>query len=177
MKRQSISKTARFEVFKRDKFVCQYCGAHPPAVILHVDHIIPVKEGGDNEIGNLITSCDGCNLGKGARQLNVVPESLMDRAAEIREREEQIAQYAQIVQEARDRLEADAWKVAEVLKPGASDGYRKDWLRSIKMFIEKLGVWGALDAAEIAAERQYGDRDTFKYFCGICWNKIKADDA
>ena len=29
-KRQAISKTVRFEVFKRDKFKCQYCGASAP---------------------------------------------------------------------------------------------------------------------------------------------------
>jgi 5-methylcytosine-specific restriction endonuclease McrA len=49
-KRKSISKKARFEVFKRDAFSCQYCGAHPPDSILHVDHIVPVALGGGNEI-------------------------------------------------------------------------------------------------------------------------------
>ena len=29
---RSLSKKARFEIFKRDGFVCQYCGAHPPKV-------------------------------------------------------------------------------------------------------------------------------------------------
>lgn len=36
--RKSLSKKTRFEVFKRDSFECQYCGAHPPSTILHVDH-------------------------------------------------------------------------------------------------------------------------------------------
>lgn len=34
-KKAGISKRLRFEVFKRDGFVCQYCGNHPPAVVLH----------------------------------------------------------------------------------------------------------------------------------------------
>ena len=68
-KRKSISKKLRFEVFKRDNFKCQYCGKSAPDVILHVDHIFPVKEGGTNDILNLITSCSDCNLGKGARLL------------------------------------------------------------------------------------------------------------
>ena len=34
--RKQISARIRFEIFKRDQFTCQYCGAHPPAVILQV---------------------------------------------------------------------------------------------------------------------------------------------
>lgn len=44
--RKAISKKTRFDVFKRDGFTCQYCGAHPPEVVLHIDHIIAVAEGG-----------------------------------------------------------------------------------------------------------------------------------
>lgn len=69
-KRKSLSKRLRFEVFKRDNFTCQYCGAKAPDVILHVDHINPVAKGGDNDILNLITSCSDCNGGKGARRLD-----------------------------------------------------------------------------------------------------------
>ena len=42
--RKAISKKLRFEVFKRDSFTCQYCGKSAPDVILHVDHILPVKK-------------------------------------------------------------------------------------------------------------------------------------
>ena len=45
--RKAISVKLRFEVFKRDNFTCQYCGRKSPDVILHVDHIDPVKNGGD----------------------------------------------------------------------------------------------------------------------------------
>lgn len=60
----------RFEVFKRDSFKCQYCGNSSPEVILHVDHIQPVSKGGADELINLITSCQGCNLGKGDRLID-----------------------------------------------------------------------------------------------------------
>lgn len=36
---------------------------------LHLDHVDPVKLGGDNDITNLITACVTCNLGKGATPL------------------------------------------------------------------------------------------------------------
>ena len=50
--RKAISKKLRFEVFKRDNFTCQYCGRMAPDVILEVDHINPVKNGGDNNREN-----------------------------------------------------------------------------------------------------------------------------
>lgn len=66
----AISKKVRFEVFKRDKFTCQYCGRAAPDVLLHADHIEPKSKGGKNTILNLITSCESCNLGKGATPLS-----------------------------------------------------------------------------------------------------------
>lgn len=90
--RKSISKKTRFEVFKRDSFSCQYCGAKAPDVVLHCDHINPVSKGGDNDILNLITACEGCNQGKGARLLN--DNSSLDRQRaqleELNERRQQI---------------------------------------------------------------------------------------
>ena len=32
--REAVSKKRRFDVFKRDGFTCQYCGATPPGVLL-----------------------------------------------------------------------------------------------------------------------------------------------
>lgn len=63
-RRKSTGKRARFEVFKRDHFTCQYCGAQPPDVVLVVDHITPVAAGGTSTPDNLITACESCNQGK-----------------------------------------------------------------------------------------------------------------
>lgn len=93
MSRKTIGKKVRFEVFKRDKFTCQYCGGKAPEVLLHVDHIQPVADGGTDDILNLVTSCSGCNLGKGARRL--------DDSSSI---EKQRAQLEEL-QERRDQLE------------------------------------------------------------------------
>ena len=67
--RKNISKKTRFEIFKRDRFQCQYCGSVPPDVVLEIDHIKPVAQGGDNSISNLMTACFSCNRGKGKRTL------------------------------------------------------------------------------------------------------------
>lgn len=63
--RTGISPKLRFEVLRRDKYVCQYCGACGPNVELEVDHKIPVSKGGKTIESNLVTSCIECNRGKG----------------------------------------------------------------------------------------------------------------
>lgn len=98
-KRSPISKMRRFEVFKRDGFICQYCGQRPPAVILEIDHIISVREGGKNDEPNLITSCFDCNRGKGATSLKVAPIDLKKRAKLMAERTAQSNAYEKLLRE------------------------------------------------------------------------------
>lgn len=174
-----MSKKLRFDVFKRDRFTCQYCGAHPPGVLLHVDHIVPVSSGGEDAIDNLITACQPCNLGKGAGDLKAIPKSLADKARDVAELEEQLRGYQEILQAQRDRLEDEMWRVAEEIEPGSSKaGMSRDWLASIRKFISALGVHEVLDATEIARARYpYGGKRTFLYFCGVCWNKIRQSGA
>lgn len=69
-RREDIGTKRRFDVLSRDRFTCQYCGRKPPEVVLNCDHIHPVSKGGGNEMENLITSCEACNLGKGAVTLD-----------------------------------------------------------------------------------------------------------
>lgn len=171
-KRKGISKKTRFEVFKRDGFRCQYCGAHPPAVLLHVDHIKAVVAGGENDMDNYVTACEPCNLGKGARDLSVVPQSLADKAAQVAEREEQLAGYSDILEGKRQRIEDETWRVLGILYPGETSVSRNDHA-SVKMFIEKMGVHPVLDAADIAMGAMVSKYKVFKYFCGICWNKVR----
>lgn len=177
-KRKSISKMKRFEVFKRDGFVCQYCGAHPPSVTLHIDHIQPVASEGTNDLDNLITSCEPCNLGKGARLLTVVPQSLSEKAAIVAEREEQLRGYQEVLEARSDRVESELWRVAEELDPGSSkNGMRRDWTARIRKFNEQIGVHECLSAAQIAlGKHPYGGKKAFLYFCGICWNKVRGDN-
>jgi hypothetical protein len=95
--RKALSKKTRFEVLKRDKFTCRYCGAQAPKVILHIDHIKPVIEGGSDDLMNLITACQPCNSGKGRIPLD--NESALDtsraQADENAARLEQLQQMAE----------------------------------------------------------------------------------
>ena len=174
MSRKSISKKIRFEVFKRDGFVCQYCGATPPKAILHVDHIHPVSKGGDNNQNNLLTSCLECNLGKSSTLLDCVPQSLKDKAKEIREREAQVKGYYAIMAESKQRLDSEPFEVAAIIDEKYRQSLDRGWHRSIKMFIDRLDLPTVLDAMEISVTaRPYSHYQAFKYFCGVCWNKIR----
>lgn len=174
--RKSISKKVRFDVFKRDAFTCQYCGAHPPAVILHIDHIIPLALGGENHIDNYITACAPCNLGKSATSLAEIPQSLKEKAGEMAERELQIAGYQKVMDEKRLRVEEEAAQVSEIYEE-FNPGYTlsSTGLVSVRKFIESIGVHAVCDAMEQAYTRPSVRKGgEFKYFCGICWNIIKG---
>jgi hypothetical protein len=172
MSRTPIGKTVRFEVFKRDLFTCQYCGATPPAVVLEVDHIEPVALGGGNDEGNLITACFDCNRGKAARDLGVIPESLNSRAARVAEAEEQLAGYREIMRAVEDRKEADAWEVVEELF-GVTETTNARF-NSVQSFLRRLDLFEVKDAARIArSAKPYSELQRFKYFCGVCWRKIE----
>jgi len=177
-KRKQISKTLRFEIFKRDLFTCQYCGATPPAVVLHLDHIQALADGGADDEHNLITACVACNLGKGVRSLRSVPKSLSERASEISEREEQLRGYQEIIDGKRRRLESEADQVDSVFQSTFTKMALTSQDRvSVRRFIDRLGVWAVSEAMELACARwASSDNKAFKYFCGICWNRIREQN-
>lgn len=174
--REPTSRKLRFDVFKRDAFICQYCGRHPPEIILEVDHISPVSEGGKTEIDNLVTSCFDCNRGKGKVPLSIIPQSLPDKAAEIQEKEAQLAGYRKILQAQVNREKRDCWRVADALIPDSSKtSIRKEIFLAIKRFLKRLDYHTVLEAAETANLKiPYSENRRFKYFCGTCWAKIRT---
>ena len=54
----------RFNVFLRDKFMCQYCGGNSE---LTFDHLLPRSKGGKTDWNNVVTACSSCNVQKGGR--------------------------------------------------------------------------------------------------------------
>lgn len=170
--RKAISTRTRFEVFKRDGFVCQYCGAHPPDAILHVDHIVPVAGGGDCGRENLTTACDNCNRGKAAIPLSVVPQSLADQAARVAEAEKQLEGYREVILAQKQRRLSDCWDVIHIGWPQATQ-WRQDELRSVQKFIDTIGFEEVCDAMEISSSKFDGGNKCWLYFCGVCWRKIK----
>lgn len=171
--RKGISKKIRFDVFKRDGFVCMYCGAHPPAVLLEVDHIHPVAEGGTNDADNLVTACENCNRGKGAGLLSTVPQSLADKAEMVAEREAQLAAYYEILQGAKDRRDEEMWAIAQIyMDRWGLDAMLRTDLSSIAMFLKRLDFFQVQEAMEMATNRTHSKGPSFKYFAGVCWRMI-----
>jgi len=54
----------RFNVFLRDRFICQYCGSREE---LTFDHVVPRSRGGRTTWDNVVAACSSCNLMKGGR--------------------------------------------------------------------------------------------------------------
>lgn len=69
----------RFNLFLRDEFECQYCGAKGDMTF---DHVHPRSKGGLTTWENVVAACGPCNFNKGSRTLQQVDMHL--RRAPIR---------------------------------------------------------------------------------------------
>lgn len=184
-KRKPISKSLRFEVFKRDAFTCQYCGRSAPDVILEVDHIVPVAEGGKNELINLVTSCRECNRGKGKRQLSddtavKAQKRQLDEINAMREQTEMMLKWREELIRAED---FQARAVDEAIHRGTNYELTEYGRRKVRLLIRQFGFAEVLEAAEIA-NMQYVIRGTKREVAyalekigGICYNRRKAKDG
>lgn len=66
-RRNPIPATLRHEVFLKDGYRCVECGATNRDAKLEVDHVVPVSQGGTDELDNLQTLCEKCNQSKSNR--------------------------------------------------------------------------------------------------------------
>ncbi|WP_269619608.1 HNH endonuclease [Zhongshania sp. BJYM1] len=187
--RISLSKKIRFEVFKRDSFTCQYCGNKAPDVLLEVDHIKPVAQGGTNDILNLITSCFDCNRGKSDRELsdNTVIEKQRDQLEALQERKEQIEmmfEWQKALMDLDDEVVSqlsDFW--SEVI-PGYS--LNENGRKSLIKLNRKYEIDEIMCAMKIASEQYLVVEDdsptsesvemAWRKLSGICANKRLEKD-
>ena len=88
---RTISPQLRNEILERNGFTCQLCGAgagdtdpfNPNRKVrLHIDHIVPISQGGTDDKDNLRFLCSACNQGRA----NVQPptETALNIIAKIR---------------------------------------------------------------------------------------------
>jgi 5-methylcytosine-specific restriction endonuclease McrA len=180
--RKALSKKIRFEVFKRDGFKCQYCGAAAPDVLLQVDHLSAVKLGGTNDLLNLVTACAGCNGGKGATALSD-SSALAKQHAQLQElnaRREQMRMMVEWKSEL-SRIEEDeimelarAWNS---LAPGLV--VNENGLRTLRLLRNKYAFSEIWDAIQVATSQYLTVKDgkatpesfelAFKKVSGVCY--------
>lgn len=177
----SISKRLRYEVLRRDNYSCRYCGATASdGARLTIDHVVPESLGGTDEPGNLVAACRDCNAGKASTRPD---EPLVDDAQQAAIR------YANAVRQAAADLEAaqaperdyrntfhDEW---QQFRYGLNymKGYPlpADWEASLNQFHRAgLPIEAVVDAVHmVMAKPAVAPDSKWRYFCGICWNRVR----
>ena len=61
---------SRRNLYRRDKYTCQYCGGRPGSQELSVDHVMPQSRGGRSDWNNCVLACTSCNH----RKANCTPQ-------------------------------------------------------------------------------------------------------
>lgn len=155
MARRSLSRKVRFEVFKRDHFTCQYCGAQAPDVVLQADHVDPVAHGGSDSLLNLVTSCAACNGGKGATKLDdhSAVEKQRRQVEQLQERREQIdmmVEWQKGLSNLDDYATEQAAKYWDSLTPGwSTNDVGRKMLRKV---LRRFSLEEVMVSMRIAAE-------------------------
>lgn len=176
MARKAISKKVRFEVFKRDSFKCQYCGASAPDVILEVDHIQPVAKRGKNDIMNLLTACKGCNAGKSDRLLDdstavSKQKAQADRLSERRLQLQMMMEWRNGLIGIKEQELAEAEKYWRTLTRHLLTDRGRDEIRKI---LKTHTIAEVCDAMEVC-DQQYSDKQhAFRKISGVCYVRSKS---
>lgn len=73
-----MKEPTKASVRERAGYRCEYCQRHQddsPLAPLQIEHIIPKKHGGSDEIENLALACIDCNLHKGTNLTGIDPDT------------------------------------------------------------------------------------------------------
>lgn len=168
-----ISKKLRFEVFKRDNFTCQYCGRQTPNVILELDHIVPVCEGGDDDIQNLITSCFECNRGKAGTPLTFVKTraDLQEDLLNLAEKELQLREYRKVQRKITQRENKDIARIDHAYQEwwGSDQELSQYGKESFRAFLKIFSADKIIEAVNQAAMKTdpHNPQRMIKYTYGI----------
>lgn len=178
-KRKPIPKSLRFEVLARDNFTCQYCGAKATdGALLHIDHIVPVKEGGTNEITNLVAACADCNLGKGAKMLDrnaaaARKQKQLEELQELHEQRQMLYEWEMSLLESENNKIETVCDLIEQLTDFSVNDYG---MVDLRKWVKKFGLLEVMDATRVAftyyeCSTSAEWNDAFNKIPGICWNR------
>lgn len=182
-KRAPISNKMRFDVFKRDNFICKYCGkGTKDGIVLNVDHIIPVSKGGKNESENLITSCFECNSGKKAtllesKTINDTKEviiGLKEKLNKQKEIEKQLKEYYKLSNKLKFNNPTAAF-IRQTLRNELNIEFSNRIMADFLKLYAKVTLDEFLDAISIVKSKTnlFGPDVVYKYLCGVLHNKYK----
>lgn len=196
--RKALSKRTRFEVFKRDGFRCMYCGQRPPEVVLVIDHVVPVCEGGSDEADNLVSSCYSCNAGKSGVPLSDTAPAFDELAIaeamqEVAERRFALAAHFS-ERKALQRDIDDAVESCRAIWDGLVSNAANpepSWVEHAKARFERGSATAWVrrgltsddfrEAAEIVngwwSARGMNSDHIWRCFCRVCWDAIKAQGS
>lgn len=181
-----ISQKKRFEILKRDNFVCRYCGAKAPDVFLQIDHVIAKSKGGSDDITNLISACEDCNRGKSNKPLDKPVEKVqLEKERERFEQEKELQDFIEEknkywmekVEKVHKFYQGSFLKNREVLTGGELD--------SIKYFVQRLGISECIASVDITYDKFYSESckgnhfkesNCRKYFFGVLNNKLRDNN-
>jgi hypothetical protein len=175
----AVSKRLRYEILRRDNHTCRYCGASAPETPLRVDHVTAKALGGTDTADNLVTSCEPCNSGKSSSTVDAtlvadVSDDALRWAAAMKQAADNLREQETPKLEYRDAFLAEwnRWHVDkdENKKVPLDD----DWKQSIERFrVAGIPAWMWPDIVDIGmANKKVPPKHTFRYCCGIAWNKV-----
>lgn len=181
--RQTVPRSLRFQVLRRDNHACRYCGATAPDARLTVDHVTPVALGGTNDPSNLVTACADCNAGKAATPPDA---ALVQQVAEDAMRWARArAQAAVLLRQADEERDTKAELVIEhfqamLVKAGRSPEYGPDDDPYSSVFtrvdrgLEIEDITRLVDQAVRWKVGKIPTNRLWAYLAGCCWNRIRA---
>lgn len=173
----AVSKRTRFEVLRRDDFTCRYCRSKDDE--LTVDHVVPVALGGSDAPDNLVAACRSCNAGK---------SSIAPDAAFVEDVAKDALRWARAIAEVVEKINDESADRDQYL-----EYVHNQWVATAPVYAKlpadwELTAWSfrkrglplavideAIDIASTVDGVEHWAR--WKYFCGICWNKLRAIEA
>lgn len=187
--RRVLSKKTRFEIFKRDKFTCQYCGRMAPDVILEVDHIKPVAKGGKNDLLNLITSCRDCNRGKRDNILSDDVEikkqqaQLLDLADKREQLKMMVEWKRELLESQKEQIEAINNLIESITGMVLTESGKQNMVKYLNRFsfeevweATKISFGKYFDGSWSDSIAQKTFKQSLDKIGGICFNKQRAGE-
>lgn len=166
----AVSKRLRFEILRRDKHTCRYCGGKAPKVSLHVDHVVPTTLGGSDDPKNLVAACIDCNSGKSATPADA--PTVQNVADDALRWSRAMQQAAKDIEVGELSYKAELAPYFDSINSNWTAWLPDDWKSSISTFMRCGLPWQAMDEfVSIALNAR--TNDPWRYFCGCCWRHIR----